>query len=305
MEPFDGYWIYNRTDDPVTLYIPAREAATGISRAPLAVAAQEEDFRVLLHVTSGDREDPFTFIGTSPEAARDLDRLDRMKPPPAPEQGISLYLVRQAAEKRCYRMSADIRANPAGGSEWGEVWAFDVMKSVSDETAGDAVTITASSIMNLQAEAGIVLVDRSLDRQIDLDEDVEYTFYLGTRDYVATEEEARFRIIVGTESFIQEEAARLFELPGQAALYQNYPNPFNPSTIIRYDIAEPGMVDLRIYSVTGALVKILEARRRDRGRYEVGWNGENDRGEQVSSGIYFYRLTAPGYSQTRKIVLVR
>ncbi|MBU8920231.1 MAG: VCBS repeat-containing protein, partial [Bacteroidales bacterium] len=305
MEPFDGYWIYNRADDPVTLYIPDEEAEVGVSHSPLAVAASGEDFRVFLHVTSGDHEDFSTFIGTSTQAVRDLDRLDRMKPPPAPGQGISLYLVTRGAGERCYRLSADIRSNPASGNEWGEVWAFDVMKSVSDNTAGDAVTITVNSIKNLPADADIVLVDRTLDRQIALGEDVEYTFYLDSRDYVATEEETRFRIVLGSESFVQEEAARLSEMPGQAALYQNYPNPFNPSTIIRYDIAESGMVSLRIYNVTGALVKVLEARHRDRGRYEVGWNGENNRGEQISSGIYFYRLTAPGYSRTRKMVLIR
>jgi hypothetical protein len=112
-------------------------------------------------------------------------------------------------------------------------------------------------------------------------------------------------LIVGTDSFIQDEASRLVGLPTRAALYQNYPNPFNPSAIIRYDVAEPGPVSLRVYSVTGALVKVLEERPRDRGRYEVAWNGEDDRGEPVSSGVYFYRLTVPGFSQTRKIVLVR
>ena len=305
MDPFEGYWIYNRTDNPVTLHIPPKEAVTENSPAPPAVTARGDDFRMLLHATSGDREDSFVFVGTSPQAARDLDRFDRMKPPPAPEQGISLYFVTQVSKKRCYRLSADIRSNPASGSEWGEVWAFDVMKSVSDEPAGDAVTIAVNSVMNLPADASIAFIDRTLDRQIALDEDVEYTFYLGTRDYVATEEDTRFRIIVGTESFVQEEATRSLELPGQAALYQNYPNPFNPSTIIQYDVAEEGMVQVRVYDVTGALVKVLESRHRERGRYEVGWNGENDRGEHVSSGIYFYKLVTKGFSQTKKMLLLK
>jgi len=157
----------------------------------------------------------------------------------------------------------------------------------------------------LPTGARIVLIDRTLDRQVALDEGVEYSFYLRTRDYVATAEKSRFRIIVGTEFFVQEKVSRLLDLPTKVALYQNFPNPFNPSTIIRYDIAEPGMVNLRIYDVTGALVRVLETRLRDRGRYQIGWNGENNRGEQISSGVYFYRLTAPGYSQTRKMVLIR
>jgi hypothetical protein len=259
-----------------------------------------------IHAASGKWDDSVVIIGTSSQAARNLDRLDRMKPPPAPEQGISLYVVTQATEKQCYRLSTDMRAKPASsGSEWGEVWSLDLKKTASNESAGDAVKITVNSLVNLSADASAVLIDRTLDREVALNEDVEYTFYLGTRDYVAAEDDTRFRIIVGTESFVQEESTRSLELPGRAALYQNYPNPFNPSTIIRYDIAEPGMVELRVYDVTGALVKVLEARHRERGRYEVGWNGENDRAEQVASGVYFYRLTAPGYSQTRKMVLVQ
>ncbi len=65
------------------------------------------------------------------------------------------------------------------------------------------------------------------------------------------------------------------------------------------------MVNLRIYSVTGALVKVLEARHRDCGRYEAAWNGENERGSKVVSGIYFYRLSTVHMTQTRKIILLR
>jgi hypothetical protein len=305
MEPFDGYWIYNRMDNGVTLYIPAEEAATGVAPTPQAASDIQEDFRLSLKVTSGDQEDRIVSLGTSPGAERGLDRFDRMKPPPAPQQGISLYLVTQMEEKRCRRLSADIRPHAAEGDDWGDIWALDVMKSVSKEKAGDAVKITARRIMNPPDDAGIVFIDRMLDRRVAVDEDFAYTCYLGTRGHVATEEETRFRIIVGTESFIQEQASRLLDMPASAALYQNYPNPFNPSTVIRYDIAEPGMVSIRIYDVTGTLVRILESRHRDPGRYEVGWNGKNDRAEQVAAGIYFYRLTAPGYSETRKMVLIR
>jgi hypothetical protein len=169
----------------------------------------------------------------------------------------------------------------------------------------EAATIAIDGIDNLPTDARVAFIDRKLDRQIAVDEETEYSFYLNSRDYVISEDEARFRIIVGSESFVQEAAARLLNLPTRAALHQNYPNPFNPSTIIRYDVAELGMVTLRVYTVTGALVAVLESRPREPGRYEVAWNGKNDRGEQVSSGIYFCRLTTPGYSQTRKMVMVR
>ena len=119
------------------------------------------------------------------------------------------------------------------------------------------------------------------------------------------EESARFRLVVGTESYVREAAATLVELPRQTALYQNYPNPFNPATVIRYEVAQAGRVTIRIYNVRGALVKALYNGEREPGRYDVGWNGENQRGEAVSSGVYFYRMEAPGFVETRKMVLLR
>ena len=94
-------------------------------------------------------------------------------------------------------------------------------------------------------------------------------------------------------------------IPDHFDLHQNYPNPFNPSTIIRYDLAHPGNVDLRIYDVRGALVKIIENRYLEPGRYEIGWDGVNTNGIQVASGIYFYRLEIGDFVQTKKMLLLR
>jgi hypothetical protein len=90
-----------------------------------------------------------------------------------------------------------------------------------------------------------------------------------------------------------------------ALLRQNIPNPFNPSTVIRYSIRTPGAVSLRVYDVRGALVRVLDDRHREAGDYEATWTGETERGTRAASGVYFYRLTAPGVSQTRKMVLAK
>ena len=94
-------------------------------------------------------------------------------------------------------------------------------------------------------------------------------------------------------------------LPRTTMLHQNHPNPFNPSTIIRYELAHFGRVRLHVYDVSGALVTVLENRDRQPGRYEIGWNGDNDRGEQVSSGVYFYRLRVGSKTLTKKMVLLK
>jgi hypothetical protein len=92
----------------------------------------------------------------------------------------------------------------------------------------------------------------------------------------------------------------------QNQLHQNIPNPFNPTTKIQYEIKEPGPVSLRIYNVAGQLVKTLVDGHRNSGRrYEANWNGLNNSGQPVSSGLYFYKLVARNFTQTKKMVLLK
>ncbi len=94
-------------------------------------------------------------------------------------------------------------------------------------------------------------------------------------------------------------AARAFSLT------QNYPNPFNPRTTIRFTLSEPGLVQLRVYDVTGKLVAILADRAYPAGAHAVTWSGTNHRGRPAASGIYFYRLRAGSSTATRKMLMLR
>ncbi|HEY3250964.1 MAG TPA: T9SS type A sorting domain-containing protein [Ignavibacteria bacterium] len=82
------------------------------------------------------------------------------------------------------------------------------------------------------------------------------------------------------------------------ALYQNYPNPFNPSTSIEYSIPNNSVVSIKIYDLLGKEVITLVNKYQQEGRYIVTWNASN-----FSSGIYIYKLSAGGYSETRKMIL--
>jgi len=89
-------------------------------------------------------------------------------------------------------------------------------------------------------------------------------------------------------------------------LNQNVPNPFNPTTTIKYEIKTAGPVSLKIYNVAGQLVKTLVDGQRIAGQvYEANWNGLNDSGQSVSSGVYFYKLVSTNFTQTKKMVLLK
>ena len=96
--------------------------------------------------------------------------------------------------------------------------------------------------------------------------------------------------------------------PKETALLHNYPNPFNPETWIPYDLAKDADVTLHIYSVNGTLVRTLALGHQAAGRYQnrsraVYWDGRNEFGEKVASGLYFYTLTAGDFSATRKMLI--
>jgi M6 family metalloprotease-like protein len=95
------------------------------------------------------------------------------------------------------------------------------------------------------------------------------------------------------------------DTPHSFELLPNYPNPFNPSTTIRYELASRSQVELRVYDVSGALVRTLVESVKNAGAYSLQWNGIDDRGNAVSSGVYFYRLTAGEFSDVRKMTLVK
>jgi hypothetical protein len=93
-------------------------------------------------------------------------------------------------------------------------------------------------------------------------------------------------------------------VPAASVLHQNVPNPVNPTTTIAFDLAQPGPVQLRVFDVAGRLVRTLVTGRRAAGPHAVTWNGLDDRGARVASGLYFYALHAGGEVVTRRMVLL-
>jgi hypothetical protein len=94
-------------------------------------------------------------------------------------------------------------------------------------------------------------------------------------------------------------------LPMEYALSQNYPNPFNPDTQIPYQLPEPGEVSLVVYNTLGQQVRVLVNERREAGYHHLTWNGKDEIGRQVASGIYMVRMKAGEYRSVRKMVLLK
>jgi hypothetical protein len=111
---------------------------------------------------------------------------------------------------------------------------------------------------------------------------------------------ATARFSSGGEFFLESQ-----QVPAQFQLYANYPNPFNPVTTIRFDIPQESVAELSVYNMLGQRVRRLIKGSLPPGSYHIQWDGRNEAGQTVASGLYLYRLRVGRFVATRKMLMVR
>jgi hypothetical protein len=94
-------------------------------------------------------------------------------------------------------------------------------------------------------------------------------------------------------------------LSNKTGLLSNYPNPFNPTTTIKFNIEQNEQVKMEIYNLKGQKVKTLVEDKLEAGKYTITWNGKDDNGKSVSSGIYFYKMNSGKFTSTKKMILMK
>jgi hypothetical protein len=181
----------------------------------------------------------------------------------------------------------------SGGEEArGRSWSL-VLRNQTGET--QTVRLRMRSEGRLPAEQSRYVIDQTGGRRL----------VPGQRVKVEPGQERRVRVLVGTEAYARSESevglgTYANELRG------NYPNPFRGETTIGYTLERGQEVTMEIYDVLGRRVRTLvEGRKRKAGLHQVRWAGENRYGAPVGSGVYFVRLRAEDFTETRKMVLVR
>ena len=94
-------------------------------------------------------------------------------------------------------------------------------------------------------------------------------------------------------------------LPFITQLHQNHPNPFNPTTTISFDLVNAGKVTLNVYNIKGELVRTLASENYSAGKHDIIWNGKDNNGKLVSSGVYFYHMKTKNYNSFRKAIVLK
>lgn len=279
LSPWSGAWIFNQRNYPIRLRVPAREQA-GLGK--IALAAPPPGWQVSVALSAGQYEDRENLFGVHPDARPGRDKFDLGEPPPIGP------LVSLAFENSGAVLAADIRPPFTDGGRWEMV--------VKNPQVNSPVRLEFAGVEGISPNFAAILFDPISGTKTDLRQTSVFTF-----EFTPEQSERRFMILVGTPKFV----ATTSLVPYRFALEQNYPNPFNPATAIAYSLPVQQQVSLLVFNILGQKVRTLVSGLEQAGPHQVTWNGKDDAGTEVASGIYFYRLAAGDERETKKMLLVR
>jgi hypothetical protein len=220
------------------------------------------------------------FLGCSHRANDGRDALDLSEPPPVGSY-VSLYFPHSDRAGRSDHVTTDFRS-PLGRQG---TWEFVVETNIT----GSAVELSWKNISSLPPGYGLQLYDPHESKVFDLRERDGYRF--------VCDEPRTFTLTVDLARTAQD---RNGARPGGFRLHQNRPNPFNPVTSIGFEMARASHVKIGIYNVEGKEVRILCDGSRAAGQHRVSFDARG-----LAAGVYFCRMLADGFSDTKKMVLLR
>ena len=281
LRPFGGYMIYNETAGDV----PVGDV---IGWSPQASKSNQEVFEwsARFCVKSGEFSDRFNVIGIHPLASEDNDDFDERDPVSIGE-GVNAAFIRPDNEAA---LAYDVRSASTPGNIWTMI--------VNNSTRHDFTTVSLAE-HNLPDRVDLIAYDMHNGQVVSKADLIEGYRFKNDRP-------VRLRIFAGDPLWA---AAALSDfkatLPVALHLAPNVPNPFNPSTTIPYDLPRDGDINLTVYNMVGQKVKTLVNCPATAGHHVAEWDGRDENGRQVSSGVYLLHLKARGATVTRKILLLK
>lgn len=278
--PFSGYAVYNRTTSDISV---KEVLSWNIVSTKPAVSFPS----IRIKCRAGNYEDNYNFAGTNDNAADEFDRYDEAEPPGFGKY-LSLFFSDESAPHM--RLSSDIKTPSADGHVWNMC-----VENLTDERW---ITLLWEH-HGMPGNVSIMLIDITRSVFIDLEgSDESYSF--------TNEKENIFKVVVGSTAYVQMKTDEIRKtLPDRFLLYQNYPNPFNPNTFIPFDLSQGSHVRLRIFNILGQEIRTLKNEFLQTGSYEIPWDGKDERGFSVASGIYIYRFETGKFIQNRKMLLIK
>ena len=289
IKPFEGYAVFADPNAPDILSINPDLSSDGCAAKQTALAVGREDVAWSIRILARSRtaRDVDTRAVVALGASETWDPMDWPEPPGLGDY-LSVYFTHP--EWDTARYSLDARPEPGDGA----VWPFEVATTVHDK-----VHLTFEGLAGVPPAYEVWLIDDVVQARQNLRETPHYTV-------AGTDTPRPLTLVVGKSAFVETEAGLSAETPTRFELSPNFPNPFNPTTTIRYALPTAAKVSLIVYTVRGEKVATLaEEVRREAGYHAVVWDGRNDAGAAVASGVYFVRMQAGFFMQARKMVLIK
>ena len=158
---------------------------------------------------------------------------------------------------------------------------------------------------SLIAKIGVGSIPRYIGPYGIIGTEVGGELYLGINDEITNDNYGRFVALVFPWDGVPTSVVEKTPPNHSYKLDQNFPNPFNPSTTIKYSVEETGDVIIKIYDSLGKQVKMLVNETKNQGEYRTIWDGRDNNGKIVSSGVYFYQIQVDQFIQAKKMIMLR
>lgn len=295
MEPFTAYYIKNNSLLPEIIKInPMAISASGGAKSTFSQKTfGKNEWKIQISANSIFANDDENYLGMISDAKTEWDKNDFSEPPVSPTNSLSLYFDKQNWADNKGKFSTDFRPI----SNDGEFWDFKIFASRTNEEMNLQFSIDG----NFASDNKIFLVDLITERVIDVSSNGNSYFFKTKKG----ENERNFRLIVGSKNYAEQNSFGIPLVPIQYKLEQNFPNPFNGSTKISYTLSHSANVKIYIYNLLGQIVKIIDDGFHPIGKYTVAWNGKNNIGEIVASGIYFYKISTEEFVAQKKMIYLK
>ena len=290
MSPGEGYWVYAYSSTSLKVdydfYLSlARESVP-----------EQFDWKGNIIARVNGVNDTQNIFGVMSGASEEWDSSDRHEPPVIGDY-VSVSFDNSHWEERGGFYSTDIH----GPSEVGHEWPLVVRTNQKGQ-----VSLDFEWTETLPADWNVFLIDKALESAIDLKSNSTYDFAC------ACDENGRdFIIVTGPPSYTQQAMNDYNVVPAEYKLSQNFPNPFNAVTTLRFSLPEESSVSIAVYDLLGQKITTLSERvRYVAGNHAIIWDGRDQNGKLMSTGVYFYRMEAfqsgsAIYQDARKLIMLK
>jgi len=300
LDPWEGYFIWNADAVYQSLIVPpTADYAIPLKKTFNLADKYRSKFNDLTIIISADvqcgkYEDRDNLFGVAKRASNEYDKYDLLEAPVIGDY-VSLWINNKNWSKNKAAYTVDIRKKGEDGYSW------NLLIDYSLSNPKEMLTMKLDNLIKIPDNWQMYLFDLSNDIAINL-KDQQFISFNPVNGKTVRKS---FKLVIGTDEFIQINSDDIPLVPMKFDLSQNYPNPFNASTTIIFSLPKRMHAALKIYNILGQLVKILVDNEMRGGIHKLIWNGKNDQDVLLSSGMYFVRIEGQNQVVVKKMLLIK